>query len=212
MKKKQFTLIELLVVIAIIAILAGMLLPALNQAREKARQAACLANIKQNVLACLLYSDDNDGYITLMNTVNYSQDPHTTEKYTSSLCAYSSNGKYINFGVNVALGYLPNNKTLHCKTVQTKYVPPTKTYWDTSMTYYYIGGSILKNLGVKRRLKSSDAGGAVIMFEQISGSLSVHSKERLNCGYLDGHAEAKMPKISTFNSGNKPRALDKINY
>ena len=60
-KVRGFTLIELLVVIAIIAVLAAILFPVFSQAREKARGAACLSNIKQSCYGMMMYVQDHDG-------------------------------------------------------------------------------------------------------------------------------------------------------
>ena len=62
-KRKGFTLIELLVVIAIIAILMAILFPALKRAKEQGKRAVCFNNVRQLMLAWLLYADDYDGKI-----------------------------------------------------------------------------------------------------------------------------------------------------
>lgn len=61
----RFTLLELLIVIAVIAVLAAMLLPALNRARESAQQSKCIGHLKQLGLGGLMYADDNRGMVTV---------------------------------------------------------------------------------------------------------------------------------------------------
>ncbi len=60
--KRAFSLIELLVVVAIIGILAALLLPVLSKARLKAQQTQCLSNVRQIVLSCFIYTNENEAY------------------------------------------------------------------------------------------------------------------------------------------------------
>ena len=107
--KKTFTLIELLVVIAIIAILASMLLPALSKAREKARSAACVSNLKQIGLYTSIYANDHNDYVPYTGNI-----PNTWCYLATDVIR--AGGKYNGFGRLYESRYITANtlKVFYC--------------------------------------------------------------------------------------------------
>jgi len=174
----------LLVVIAIIAILAALLLPALSKAREKARQAKCISNLKQLALVSLFYSNDYDGWMPPNSHV-------VTENHTSP----GSVREWSTLGVLLPYGIKEDGKVKICPSHRgtiynyTSYalagpVAPGSRYcqsaygtwpWQTTQRFHYPSK-------------------VVTFYEETDWHFSGGSKNfrtagaKINAAYLDGHA------------------------
>src|SRR5205823_6116713 len=109
-----FTLIELLVVIAVIALLAALLFPVFAQAREKARQATCLSNLKQIGLATALYAEDWDEVLpccqTTLDVPDFGE-PNARPNFLGSILPYTRNQTLFVYPDSTELAPLPDYDT-----------------------------------------------------------------------------------------------------
>lgn len=193
-KGRCFTLVELLVVMAIITILASMLLPSLSTAREKARRASCMSNLKQLGIAIRMYSGDNG------------------EKFPS---APSGTGTTL-----ASYGLLTNQyqtayKLWLCPSDSTSQTAgsPTTPFTSNKLSYAYNGFCLSETVQpdtpiAADRSNAFGGGGGIRGITPYSGTVQdnswTHKADGANVLFADGHVQFQRVFVPTMYYGENP--------
>lgn len=225
-KKEKFTLIELLIVIAIIAILAAMLLPALNQARERAKAIECTNRLKQTGTMMFLYADSFNGRINMW------------AKLEVGITDNARYGHYLK-EANIVGQNNQALRSLTCPVLDVKNEPNTNrplaqlygcahascdlpyqaNFNSAYTTTIYTSTSMYMTLMLPRLKKASDFawlfdtvivanGCSAMMMNDLSGTLGFHFRHggKANILYGDGHVTGMRPRelYQQFRANNAP--------